>query len=208
MNLESWIDSKLLGKYFFRYALVGFLIVLWVLKQERKKIWYSIRVRKKKLFWQAIKFLLFFAFIHFILKYFFALAVPSHLPHRSEKINKLIEIIASSKENFWRLPQIILGLCVLAPILEECIFRHFVFAIFGKNNPFSYLVSFFSFVLAHYHWGENIFILFLQYSVASFGLIFIYKKSNWNLLAPILLHSLINLLFIGITIISPNCSLI
>jgi membrane protease YdiL (CAAX protease family) len=102
-----------------------------------------------------------------------------------------------------------LGLCILAPLVEECVFRYFIFKIFGKKNLFPYLLSFFSFIFYHYSWqGENIAILFLQYSVASFGLIYVYKKSNWNLLSPILLHSLINLLFIGILFINPDCFLI
>lgn len=208
MMWESWIESKLLGKYFLRYALVGFLIFLWVLKREKKEIWYSLKKEKKQLFWQVLKLLLFSAFIHFALKYLFSLIAPSRISNKAEKINTLIKIISDSKENFWIIPQAIFGLCVLAPIFEECIFRHFIFTIFGKKSPFSYLFSFFTFILAHYHHGENITILFLQYSVASFAIIYIYKKSNWKLLAPILLHSLINLLFISLTLINSNSFLI
>jgi len=29
-NWENWIKNKYLGKYFLRYALVGFLLVGWV----------------------------------------------------------------------------------------------------------------------------------------------------------------------------------
>jgi len=69
-------------------------------------------------------------------------------------------------------------MCVLAPIVEECIFRYFVFKIFSWKNYLSYLISFFSFILAHYHQGENIPILFFQYSMATLGFIYIYKKSG------------------------------
>ena len=99
-------------------------------------------------------------------------------------------------------------MCVLAPIVEECIFRYFIFRIFGKKNPLAYLCSFFTFILAHYHQGENVFLLFFQYSVATLGFIYIYKKSGWKLLSPILLHSLVNLLFIVMVMINPTRSLI
>jgi membrane protease YdiL (CAAX protease family) len=87
-------------------------------------------------------------------------------------------------------------MCVLAPIVEEGIFRYFIFQTFGRKNLLSYLISFFTFILAHYHRGENILLLFLQYSVATMAFIYIYKKSGWKLLSPILLHSLTNFLFI------------
>src|SRR5438876_6722356 len=99
-------------------------------------------------------------------------------------------------------------MCALAPIVEEGIFRYFIFQIFGRKNPLSYLFSFSTFILAHYHRGENILLLFFQYSVVTLGFIYIYKKSGWKLLSPILLHSLVNLLFIVMVLISPTFSLI
>ncbi|MDR1670359.1 MAG: CPBP family intramembrane metalloprotease [Spiroplasmataceae bacterium] len=178
-----------------------FLLICWIVKKEWKRIHFSFTKEKLKIFWQSIYLLFSFSIIHFTLKFFFT--------DKADKIKDLIVAINNNKNNLWFLARIIFGLCVLAPLVEECVYRFFVFKIFGKNNPFSYFVSFFAFILAHYCWrGESITTLFLQYSVASFALIYIYKKSNWNILSPILLHSLINLLFISLTIINPNSFLI
>jgi membrane protease YdiL (CAAX protease family) len=105
--------------------------------------------------------------------------VPSSWSNiKSGRINTHISIITYSKGNWGKLAQIFLGLCVLAPLVEECIFRYFIFKIFGKKNPLAYFCSFFTFILVHYHWGENILLLFFQYSVATLGFIYIYKKSG------------------------------
>ncbi|WNE41080.1 MAG: hypothetical protein mread185_000537 [Mycoplasmataceae bacterium] len=178
-----------------------FLLICWIIKKEWKVIKFSLLKEKKKIFWQSVYLLFAFSTIHFILKFFFT--------DKADKINELIVAIDQNKNNLWFLIRIIFGLCVLAPIIEEFVYRYFVFKVFGKKNPLSYLLSFFAFILAHYCWrGENITTLFLQYSVANLALICIYKKSNWNILFPILLHSLINLLFISLTIINPSSFLI
>lgn len=209
MELEKYVSEKLTGKFFIRYAVLCFLITFWVFKQEGKKIWYSLRKEKKKLFWQAIKFLFFLVLIHFALKLVLGWVVSSSLPNiKSGRINTHISIITDSKWKWGKLAQIFLGLCVLAPLVEEGIFRYFIFRIFGKKNPFAYLCSFFTFILVHYHRRENILLLFLQYAVATWGFIYIYKKSGWKLLSPILLHSLVNFLFILIVLINPSCSLV
>ena len=179
MELERYVSEKLTGKFFIRYAVLCFLITFWVFQQEKKKIWYSLRKEKKKIFWQAIKLLFFFALIHFVLKLVLGWATSSSLPSiKSGRINTHISIITDSKEKWGKLAQIFFGLCVVAPLVEECIFRYFIFKIFGRKNPFAYLCSFFTFILVHYHRGENIPLLFLQYSVATMAFIYVYKKSN------------------------------
>jgi len=86
--------------------------------------------------------LILFTIIHFILKAIF--------PYQSEKITEQIGVIDSNKKNFWFLSRIIFGLCFLAPLIEECVYRYLIFRIFGRKNPFSYLFSFFTFIFAHY----------------------------------------------------------
>ncbi|WP_322632481.1 CPBP family intramembrane glutamic endopeptidase [endosymbiont DhMRE of Dentiscutata heterogama] len=209
MEWRNYVNEKLAGKFFTRYAILCLLITFWVFQQEGKKIWYSLRQEKKKIFWQTIKLLFFFTLIHFALKLVLGWVAPPSWPNlKSEKINTHISVITSNKNNWGYLAQIFFGMCVLAPIVEECIFRYFIFRIFGRKNPFSYLLSFLTFIGAHYHRGENLFLLFFQYSVATWGFIYVYKKSGWKLLSPILLHSLTNLLFIVIVLINPSCSLI
>jgi membrane protease YdiL (CAAX protease family) len=186
--------------FFLMHLLFFYWLVEWLKKNEKEFIFPLVN-EKKKIFCQSIYLLLAFSTIHFILKFFFT--------DKSDKIKDLVIAIDKNKNNLWFLIRIIFGLCVLAPLIEEIIYRYVVFEIFGKKNYFSYFLSFFVFILAHYCWrGENIATLFLQYSVASFAIIYIYKNSDWNILSPILLHSLINLLFIAITIINPNSFLI
>lgn len=199
-NLSTWVQNNFWRIFSFN-AFLCFLLLCLVIKKEGKKIYHSLAKEKLKIFWQVVCLLFFLTIIHFALKYFF--------PYQADKIKELVVAIDINRSSFWRLVRIFFGLCVFAPIIEECVYRYLVFNIFGKKNPISYLISFSVFILAHYCWrGESIRVLFLQYSLASFGLIYIYKKSNWNLLAPILLHSLVNLLFITIVIINPTCSLI
>ena len=180
------------------------------LKTEKKKICYSLRHQKKQMLRQAVFSLGFFALFHFILKFYWWLMISStNLPHKSSIINASIKVIMDIKtEKFGGLVGIVVGMCILAPVVEECIFRYLIFSLFGKKNYLAYFFSFFAFILAHYHWGENVPVLFLQYSVAAFGFIYVYKKSNWNLLVPMLLHSLVNLLFITIILVNPSCFLV
>ena len=209
MDWENyWVKNK--SVWAIRSALTCFLVVGWVWKQEKKKIYYSLRKQKKQILRQAVFFLGFFALFHFILKFLWLLITSStSLPHKSVHINNSIKVITDIKAGkFGKLVGMLVGMCILVPLLEECIFRYFIFALFGKKNIFAYFLSFFTFIFAHYHWGENIPTLFLQYSVAAFAFIYVYKKSNWNLLVPILLHSLVNFLFIIMVLINPSSFLI
>jgi membrane protease YdiL (CAAX protease family) len=87
--------------------------------------------------------------------------------------------------------------CIVAPIAEECFFRHLIFANFKKNNLFPYLLSVVSFILVHFNYFNtslvgflNLVILYLPLTVY---LIFVYYLSDWNLTFPIVVHFLNNL---------------
>ncbi|RHZ36972.1 CPBP family intramembrane glutamic endopeptidase [endosymbiont GvMRE of Glomus versiforme] len=203
--MENWEKVKELAERYFyplrKWWWITILIVYWAFRCQGKQIWLSLRKEKKQIFRQTGIFLLVMALIHFFIKWLLSF---SHLPLRAKLIEKLVQLITEAKGFLGLLP-IILASCVIAPIIEECLYRFFIFKILGKNNPFSYLLSYFTFILAHWQVrGENFVSLFVQYSVATVGFIWIYKKSNWNLAYPIILHSLVNILFIGIVLISPN----
>lgn len=198
-NLQSYFRNNLL-RIFSLQIFLCFLLIFWVFREEWGGIYHSLAEEKVKILRQLVFYLSVFSIIHLFLKLF--------ISDKAEKIQELIFAINANRNNF-DLVRIIFGLCIIAPIVEECIYRWFVFKVFGKKNIFSYLISFFAFIFAHYCWrGESIRTLFLQYSAASFVLIYIYKESDWNLLPAIFLHSLINLLFIIITLISPTLFLI
>ena len=38
---------------------------------------------------------------------------------------------------------------ILAPIIEECVFRYLIFEIFSKDNPLAYIFSGLSFIFLH-----------------------------------------------------------
>src|SRR5947208_11649405 len=109
MELERYVGEKLAGKFFIRYAVLCLLITCWVFQQEGKKIWYSLREEKKKIFWQTIKLLFFLTLIHFALKLVLGWMAPSSWSNiRSGRINTHISIITDSKGNWGKLVQIFL----------------------------------------------------------------------------------------------------
>ena len=208
--MENWNKTKeLTESYFFplrKWWWIIILVVYWAFHCQGKQIWFSLRKEKKKIFQQVSIFLLTMTLVHFLVKLIFVSL--SHLPPRAQLIEKLIQQITEAR-TFWGYLPVIFGSCLVAPIIEECLYRFFIFKILGKNNPFSCLLSYFAFVLTHWQLkGDNLVSLFIQYSVAAVGFIWIYKKSNWNLIYPIILHSLVNVVFISIVLINPNFILI
>ena len=85
------------------------------------------------------------------------------------------------------------GLCLIAPLWEEFVFRYLVFKVFGRKKIFSYLISFFGFVMMHFISETFAFKRFLGLSYYAIWLIFIYWLSDFNLFFPFFLHLLINL---------------
>jgi len=108
------------------------------------------------------------ALVHFLVKLIFASLFSTA---QAKLIERLIQQITEAK-SFCGLLPVIFGSCLVAPIIEECLYRFFIFEILGKNNPFAYLFSFFTFILAHWQTkGDNFISLFVQYSVAAVGFI-------------------------------------
>ncbi|KLL03148.1 MAG: hypothetical protein MRECE_26c011 [Mycoplasmataceae bacterium CE_OT135] len=179
-NMENWEKVKELAERYFyplqKWWWVVILVVYWAFRCQGKQIWFSLRKEKKKLFRQVSIFLLVMTLIHFLVKLIFVSLSLSHLPPRAQLIEKLIQQITKAR-NFWGLLPAILGSCLFAPLIEECLYRFFIFKILGKNNPFSYLFSYFTFILAHWQIrGENFISLFVQYSVAAVGVLFEFTK--------------------------------
>ena len=91
-----------------------------------------------------------------------------------------------------------LAVCLIGPIIEEFIYRYFVFKMFGKKGKrfwLSCFVSFFTFILAHPRVWEDFNKYFPWLAFYAFFFIFIYWLSDWNLFFPILLHVCINTIF-------------
>ncbi|MCE8162899.1 MAG: CPBP family intramembrane metalloprotease [Candidatus Moeniiplasma glomeromycotorum] len=92
-----------------------------------------------------------------------------------------------------------LTIVVVAPIVEECVFRYLVFEIFGKKNPLAYFFSATAFILVHWlNVGEivnwwSVGILLITYLPMTIYFIYAYSKSKWNILYPIYAHLTWNL---------------
>ncbi|MCI1072530.1 CPBP family intramembrane metalloprotease [Lactococcus lactis] len=92
----------------------------------------------------------------------------------------------------------IFGVAILAPILEESIFRASIYQLF-ENTKISFAVSslLFAFVHSGYSW------VFLSYLPVSLGITFIYHRRK-ILTDSILIHSIFNLLVIYLNFILIN----
>lgn len=82
--------------------------------------------------------------------------------------------------------------CFVAPLWEELVFRWLIIKKIGKGKFLFCLISFISFVMAHFISDRFIFERFLSLSYYSMWFIFIYWLSDWNLYFPIFLHFLTN----------------
>lgn len=94
---------------------------------------------------------------------------------------------------------------ILAPIIEECVFRYLIFEIFSKDNPLAYIFSGLSFIFLHWLGPTlgvgggllnftTIKFLLLTYLPMAIFLIWVYRKSKWNITYPIYFHFLWNLI--------------
>lgn len=77
-----------------------------------------------------------------------------------------------------------LSIVIIAPIVEECVFRYLIFETFGKNNVFPYLFSGLSFIFLHWQGGifnfnlTTIGYLLLTYLPMTIFFIYAYRKSK------------------------------
>ncbi|CAJ0832425.1 9721_t:CDS:10, partial [Entrophospora sp. SA101] len=73
---------------------------------------------------------------------------------------------------------------LIAPIVEECVFRYLIFEIFNKNNPLAYICSGLGFIFLH--WGGGVLnfttigFLLLSYLPMTIFFIYAYRKKKNN----------------------------
>ena len=101
-----------------------------------------------------------------------------------------------SQKKFYQFSPLLffVGCCLIAPLWEEFVFRYLVFKIFDRKKIFSYIISFFGFVMMHFITETFTLRRFLGLSYYAFWFIFIYWLSDFNLFFPIFLHSFTNLI--------------
>lgn len=117
------------------------------------------------------------------------------LPEFPSNMNQeLVEEFLTSYKGY-----MILNVVLLAPFIEEILFRGIIFAPLCEKNPLlAYIASMSAFAFLHVlsyigvqHWSVLLF-SFLQYLPAGFVLCWSYQRTQ-SIWAPIVLHGLINL---------------
>ncbi|RHZ37633.1 CPBP family intramembrane glutamic endopeptidase [endosymbiont GvMRE of Glomus versiforme] len=176
-NLE--LAGKIWG--FFAPRIPFLIVVSWVLPKNWKKIKTAFTEKVYHQLWLVILF-------NFAVGLLLGLLLPPQMvPKQVEHFHSLGPFFS------------FLSLCLVAPILEECLFRGLIFDNFEKSNLLPYLLSFFGFTFIHLSWFAftlpwiEVLKYSLFYMLASFYLIYIYRLSGWNLAFPIAVHFLTNL---------------
>jgi len=162
-------------------AQVPFLIcTFWILPREWKTIKSAFKEKIYQQIWLAV-------IINFILALLLGMVGFSKLNPRQvitfHRIGPLMTFFLT---------------CLITPIAEECFFRYLIFANFAKNSFLPYLLSFFGFITMHVGWfinAEDVWFRLLSYGILTFYLIYLYRKSGWNLAFPMVAHFLNNLAF-------------
>ena len=92
----------------------------------------------------------------------------------------------------------LVGLLVLVPLAEECLFRGLIFRnLYGKSPWAAYIVSILAFAVIHIigyigrYSALELLMAFLQYLPAGLCLAWAYTRAD-TIFAPILIHSLVN----------------
>ena len=92
----------------------------------------------------------------------------------------------------------LVGLLVLVPLAEECLFRGLIFRnLYGKSRWAAYIVSILAFAVIHIigyigrYSAVELLMAFLQYLPAGLCLAWAYTRAD-TIFAPILIHSIVN----------------
>lgn len=173
------MDAKVL-EHFWKYFVVQIpclICAFWVIPSQWKEITSSVRKKSNKKAWM-------WTAIFFIVRLIFAFII------KSEVNGQILETFNLSPTLFFILA------CLIAPITEECFFRYLIFKNFNKKKWTPYILSFFGFMLMHstyfsFSW-EGFGELFINYWFLSWLFIYVYRKSNWNLIFPIAFHFINN----------------
>lgn len=98
----------------------------------------------------------------------------------------------------------IIGVVILVPPAEECLFRGLIFRnLYGKSRWAAYLVSILAFAIIHIigyigtYSPLELLMAFLQYLPAGLCLAWAYTKAD-TIFAPIVIHAIINAVAIGL----------
>jgi len=133
-----------------------------------------------------IKFIIFIPLL-FLISFIIQYVLPEY---------KQQEIVLNFKNTLLEDKTILIHVLVIAPIVEEIIFRGYMYRILKSRTPiiFAMIISSTIFSLIHY----NVLSYILLF-VLSIFLTYIYER-NGSIICPIIIHSLFNLMMCGLII--------
>ena len=175
---EIYVTSIIAIIIFFVFNNLFFLIALiyfGVYFKEEKKLFKADKIIKS-----IISFILFIPLL-FLISFIIQYVLPDY---------KQQEIVLNFKSTLIEDKGILLHVLVIAPIVEEVIFRGYIYRILKSKIPiiFATIISSTLFALVHY----NVLSYILLF-VLSIFLTYIYER-NGSIICPIIIHSLFNLM--------------
>ncbi|RHZ37114.1 CPBP family intramembrane glutamic endopeptidase [endosymbiont GvMRE of Glomus versiforme] len=170
------------------YGVVAIGLTALAFRQQKDKIISAWKKEKGKILLWASVCLCITLVTNFLLRFLSALVSgKTEKPLNQQQLESLIS------PSFWNWTVTGFSLLILAPLLEELVFRWLLFETFG-NNYFSVFFSALTFGFAHYH-GETSaagILTFLIYPIMGFAFAYVYKTKK-NIIWPIACHFLNNL---------------
>jgi membrane protease YdiL (CAAX protease family) len=181
---EIYVTSILAIIIFFVFNELLFLIVLMyfgIYFQDEKKL---LKVNKLKD--SVVSFILFIPLLFLI-----SFIIQNILPEYKQQ-----EIVLNFKSNLLKDKALLLHVLIIAPVVEEIIFRGYIYRILKTKIPiiFAIIISSTLFSLIHY----NV-LSFILLFVLSIFLTYIYER-NGSIMCPIIIHSLFNLMMSALII--------
>ena len=174
----------------FTFFLLNFLCTLWVYHRFLGDNWKPVRSHPI-LFSQAV--------ILGLVAYWASFRAVNLLLHRLDPgfVNQNDASIAAMKQGSFYIT--LLGTGILAPLMEECVYRGLLFRSLWKVSPVgAYLVSIFAFSAVHLLGYIGVYsplrlvLAFLQYLPGGVWLCWCYTKSG-TIYGPLAMHMIINL---------------
>ena len=181
---EIYVTSIIAIIIFFVFNELLILIVLMyfgIYFQDEKKL---LRVNKLK---DSVESFILFIPLLFLISFIIQNILPEY---------KQQEIVLNFKSNLLKDKALLLHVLIIAPVVEEIIFRGYIYRILKTKIPiiFAIIISSTLFSLIHY----NV-LSFILLFVLSIFLTYIYER-NGSIMCPIIIHSLFNLMMSALII--------
>ena len=181
---EIYVTSIIAIIIFFVFNELLILIVLiyfGIYFQDEKKL-----LKVKKLRNSVVSFILFIPLLFLI-----SFIIQNILPEYKQQ-----EIVLNFKSNLLKDKTILLQVLIIAPVVEEIIFRGYIYRILKTKVPIMFAIIISSILFSFIHYNVLSFILLF---VLSIFLTYIYER-NGSIMCPIIIHSLFNLIMSALII--------